>query len=402
MMRQGRRPLIMAVGTLTLMLGAVACGGGAGPAAPTSAPPAAKPASQPTSAPAAQPTTPPAAAKAASPAPAAKTGPALSSPTKINFATTSGNIMYAPYFIALSKGYFKDENLELELVITGSGAKSLTTVATGSAPLGFFDVSNGVKPIQLGQPLVAIGNLYAEPYLQVVVKQEVIDKTGVKPTDPIQARGAALKGLKIGVTTPGSGSDRNARQFLQIGGLNPERDAEIVAAGSSANQIAGFARGSLDAIVISSPGGDEAIINHGGVRLISLPAGDLPELKGTTGFAIWGHRPSLQENPALGVAVMKGIIRGIDLIQSDAEAAKAAYIEGINQVSDKPPEKEIVDVGWEGYKDGFPKDGTISNESLGKVIKFAEDVEGEDFTTTPEQMYDGQYVEEAKRQLGKS
>ena len=401
MMRQRRR-LILAVGTLTMMLAAIACGGGATPAAPTTAPPAAKPASQPTSAPAAQPTTPPAAAKAASPAPAAKTGPALSSPTKIGFATTSGNIMYAPFFVALSKGYFKDENLELELILTGSGAKSLTTVATGSAPLGFFDASNAVKPIQLGQPLVAVGNLYAEPYLQAIVNKEVIDKTGVKPTDPIQARGAALKGLKIGVTTPGSGSDRNARQFLQLGGLDPERDAEIVATGSSANMVAAFARGSIDAAIASSPSGDELIVNHGAVRLISLPAGDLPELKGTTGFAIWGHKPSLEANPAIGVAMMKGIIRGIDLIQSNPEEAKAAYIDGVGQATEKPPEKEIIDIGWEGYKDGYPKDAAISRESVEKVIKFAEDVEGEDFTTTPEQMYDGQYVEEAKRQLGKS
>ena len=393
------RVLILAVGTLTLA--GLACGGGATAPAPPTAPPAAKPATQPTTAPAAKEAA-PGAKTEASPAPAAKTGPALSSPTTISFATTSGNIMYAPFFVALTKGYFKDENLELDLIITGSGSKSLTTVATGSAPLGFFDISNGVKPIQLGQPIVAIGNLYAEPYLQVVVKKEVIDKTGVKPTDPIQARGAALKGLKIGVTTPGSGSHRNARQFLQIGGLDPERDAEIVAAGSSANQIAGFARGSLDAIVISSPGGDEAILRHGGVRLINLPGGDLPELKGTTGFAIWGHKPSLQANPALGVAMMKGIIRGIDLIQSNPEEAKAAYIEGIGKVSDKPPEKDIVDVGWEGYKDGFPKDATISRESLEKVIKFAEDVEGEDYTTTPEQLYDPQYVEQAKRALGRS
>jgi NitT/TauT family transport system substrate-binding protein len=286
--------------------------------------------------------------------------------------------------------------------LTGSGAKSLTTVATGSAPLGFFDPSDGVKPVSLGQPIVAIGTLYAEPYLQVVVKPEVITRTGVQPSAPVKDRGAALKGLKLGTTTPGSGSDRFARSLLQLAGLNPERDAEVVAAGSSANQVAAFARGSLDAIFTVSPFIDEVIVRHNGVLYVSLPAGDLPELKGTTGFAFWGHKPSLQANPALGVALMKGAIRAIDLIQTNPEEAKAAYIDAVGKNSDSPPPpKEIVDTGWEANKNGFPKDAAFSRESAEKVIKFAGDVEGEQFQVTPDQLDDNQYVEQAKRALGR-
>lgn len=413
---------ILAAGLLPVL----ACGGGGAPAAPTAAPPAAKPAIQATTAPAApagspaaaQPSTPaasPAAkaaapapaspvAKAASPAPGAKSaGPALKSPTKVQFTATSTAMTYAPFWIALSKGYFKDENLELDIIFGGSGAKQLTTIATGSAVLGFFDPSDSVKPIQLGQPIVAIGNLYAEPYFMLAVKQEVLAKTGVTRGSPLRDRAAALKGLKIGTTTPGSGSDRYIRSLLQTAGLNPERDAEIVTTGSSANMVAAYARGSLDALTTVSPFIDEAMVRFKAVLLISQPAGDVSEdRKGMPGFLFWGHKPSLQQNPDVPIAMMKGVIRAMDLMQQQPEEAKTAYVDAITKTSDSPPPtKEIIDAGWETNKNGFAKDPALTREMFQKLINYATEVEGEKFNVTPEQMFDMTYVNEAKRQLGR-
>ena len=396
---------LVAVAVIAGLASVLACGGGGTPAGPTTAPPAAKPATQPTTAP---PAASPAAKAAASPAgaepaPAAKTGPALSSPTKVPFTATSTAMTYAPFWVALAKGYFKDENLELDIVFGGSGAKQLTTIATGSAALGFFDPSDAVKPIQLGQPVVAIGNLYAEPYFMMAVKQEVIDRTGVSRASPLKERAAALKGLKIGITTPGSGSDRFTRSLLQQAGLNPERDAEIVATGSSANMVAAFARGSLDVLGTVSPFIDEAIVRHNAVLLISQPGGDVTEdQKGMPGFLFWAHKPSLEANPAVGIAFMKGVIRAMDLMQQKPEEAKAAYIEAVAKASDAPPPpKEIVNAGWETNKDGFAKDPFISREAALKIIQYASEVEREEFKVTPEQMIDMTYVEQAKRALGR-
>lgn len=48
------------------------------------------------------------------------------------------SIFYAPMYVAVENGYFKEEGIELELV-TGFGAdKTMTAVLSGEADIGFM------------------------------------------------------------------------------------------------------------------------------------------------------------------------------------------------------------------------------------------------------------------------
>ena len=55
----------------------------------------------------------------------------------------------------------------------------------------------------------------------------------------------ALKGLKISVSTPGSGTDAVLRFLLTKYGLNPDRDVQILTTGSVVNSQAAYAQGSV-------------------------------------------------------------------------------------------------------------------------------------------------------------
>jgi NitT/TauT family transport system substrate-binding protein len=64
---------------------------------------------------------------------------------------------------------------------------------------------------------------------------------------------ADLKGKTIGISGPGSSSDMLMRWALSKAGLNPDRDATLIALGSVANLYAGLENGRVNAAVLVRP-----------------------------------------------------------------------------------------------------------------------------------------------------
>lgn len=65
-------------------------------------------------------------------------GGAQSAAVKVRLNEVAHSIFYAPMYVAIEEGYFKEEGIELEL-ITGFGAdKTMTAVLSGEADIGFM------------------------------------------------------------------------------------------------------------------------------------------------------------------------------------------------------------------------------------------------------------------------
>lgn len=57
--------------------------------------------------------------------------------TKIRLNEVTRSVFYAPQYVAISNGYFKEENLDIEIT-TGQGAdKVMTAVLAGQSDIGF-------------------------------------------------------------------------------------------------------------------------------------------------------------------------------------------------------------------------------------------------------------------------
>lgn len=57
--------------------------------------------------------------------------------TKISLNEVTRSVFYAPQYVAIANGYFKDENLDIEIT-TGQGAdKVMTAVLAGQSDIGF-------------------------------------------------------------------------------------------------------------------------------------------------------------------------------------------------------------------------------------------------------------------------
>ena len=76
--------------------------------------------------------------------------------TKVTLNEVAHSIFYAPQYVAIEKGYFAEEGIELDLV-TGFGAdKTMTAVLSGEADIGFMGSEASVYTYANGEADYAV------------------------------------------------------------------------------------------------------------------------------------------------------------------------------------------------------------------------------------------------------
>jgi NitT/TauT family transport system substrate-binding protein len=158
-----------------------------------------------------------------------------------NYAVSANGM---PFGVALVKGYFKDEGLNITGLISsaGGGTSLRNMLAGGGVPYGEVNPGVVVSAILAGADLKIVSdNALTVAEFVWAVKQDSPIKT-IKD----------LKGKKIGYTNPRSTSQALDNMLLQIAGLKPE-DAELVKTGGFGEGIAALESGQVDIVPITEP-----------------------------------------------------------------------------------------------------------------------------------------------------
>jgi NitT/TauT family transport system substrate-binding protein len=227
--------------------------------APT-APPAAKPAAP------AQPAAPGAAAPAARPASAAVQP--LSPPVKVKLGDIA-IVAEAGYFVALEKGYFAEEGLEVELVPFQRSGDMIPALATGELQFGSITLDSSLfnavlRDIEL--KIISYNSLLTPTHYTagLIVRQDLLDSGRYRePKD--------LKGMTIGLPGLGSTPQFYAERILASGGLAGE-DATFAVLGFP-DMVTAFANKAIDAAWLVEP--FVAIVQAQGLAKNVIPSGDV-------------------------------------------------------------------------------------------------------------------------------
>ena len=149
-----------------------------------------------------------------------------------------------PFGVALAKGYFRDEGINVTGLISsaGGGTSLRNMLAGGGVPYGEVNPGVVVSAILAGADLKIVSD-------NVLTVAEFV--WAVKPDSPIRTI-KNLKGKKIGYTNPRSTSQALARMLLQIAGYQPD-DAELVKTGGFGEGIAALDSGLVDVVPITEP-----------------------------------------------------------------------------------------------------------------------------------------------------
>jgi NitT/TauT family transport system substrate-binding protein len=142
---------------------------------------------------------------------------------------------HAPWYVALDKGFFKEEGLNVEIMPSKGTADAIRGVVTGLAPIGLIDVPSLVAAGKAGADIKIVAGAYVEaPYCVYSLNP------GANVTKPAQ-----LEGLKFG-SSSASFIPQIWRAFMNMKGLNGTK-LEVVNIDAAA-RVPMLAAGQVDAV----------------------------------------------------------------------------------------------------------------------------------------------------------
>lgn len=224
----------------------------------TPPPPQPAPAARPAASDAAPAGAPPAATAGAPQA--AQSGP-LSPPVAVKFGDLPATSNAAIY-VALDRGYFKEEGLDVTLETFDSFERAMPALATNQLDAAGGGVNAGMfSAIARGLPLKIVAGISRnEPGYSssaLVVRKELIDSGRVRDY-------ADLRGLRISLVSATSGLGAEFTRVLEMGGLR-ESDVDLKLMAFPDSAIA-LANGAIDASIMTEPFVARTVQSDVGVR----------------------------------------------------------------------------------------------------------------------------------------
>jgi NitT/TauT family transport system substrate-binding protein len=158
---------------------------------------------------------------------------------------TGGRALFAylPMNLADILGFFKDEGLSVEISEFPGGSKVTQALVGGSADFANTVFDQTIRLQARHQDVRGVVANTDYPYYVLLLSKERA-ATYKGPAD--------LKALKIGVTSPGSGSEVFLQLVLAKAGLS-SADVSVIQVGGGAGSVASMIHGSIDAISTLDP-----------------------------------------------------------------------------------------------------------------------------------------------------
>jgi NitT/TauT family transport system substrate-binding protein len=158
---------------------------------------------------------------------------------KVTLGVGGKNLLYyLPLTIAERRGYFKEYGLDVTINDFAGGARSLQALVGGSVDVVAGAYEHTLRMQAKGQDIRAVIELLRFPSIVIGVRKDLAGK--IKSA-------ADFKGLKIGVTAPGSSTFITAQHAMAKAGLKPT-DASFIGIGGGASGVAAMKKGEIDAI----------------------------------------------------------------------------------------------------------------------------------------------------------
>lgn len=241
---------------------------------------------------------------------------------------------YAMYFLAIDKGYFKDEGLDVQIVKAGGGT---ATPALMSGDLKFS-----------GSPGSAISAILRGAPLKLVFVSQDHPAYQVWSGDPSIKTPADLIGRRVGVISRGGTHELSVRMVMKALHLNPNA-VSYVPMGYGSGRLAGVMSGALAAASLTMDEVERAKKNPK-MHLVVDTSSMVQMVVGGTATS----DKVLKDERPLAKRFLRALIEGRRLMAVDREAA----IEATRKRNPKVP-RAALEVAYQSWKLGATKDGTV-------------------------------------------
>jgi NitT/TauT family transport system substrate-binding protein len=148
-----------------------------------------------------------------------------------------GQFYGVPYAVAMDKGFFKKNGVDVTGILTAAGGgTAVRNTLAGGIPFGEVSLAAAVQAINAGQKLIIIGAGAQTVSDQMWVVKKDSDLTSIKD----------LVGKQIGYTAPGSVSNMVILMALKANGIT-QQQVKLVPAGDLGANLSAVSSGAIDA-----------------------------------------------------------------------------------------------------------------------------------------------------------
>ena len=268
---------------------------------------------------------------------------------KIRVAEVAHTVFYAPQYAAISQGFFEEEGLDVELILTPGADKVTAAVLSGDVEIGFSGSEACIYVYNAGEKdyLKTFAQLTQKDGSFLVSRQKIDNFT----LDD-------LKGKSIIGGRQGGMPEMTFEWALRQNGIEPTKDLDIDTSVAFAAMGGAFIGGQGDFVTLFEPNALQ--IEKQGFGYVVASIG---ELGGVVPYTSYSARNSyLEKNPEIIEKFTRAIQKGLDFVHnhSDEEVAKA--------ILDFFPDTSLTDLTgvMERYRsiDAWPTTTTFSSESF--------------------------------------
>ena len=309
---------------------------------------------------------------------------------RVTFATATVTMLYLPIYVADVMGYFTQQRVDAEITTFQSGATAFAAVLGGSANIYLGAPSTAISAIDRGSDAVIIGAVLTEFALDLVLSKEAAAKKGITASSTLEERLAALRGLRIGVTGPGSGTHQIAQYVLRLAKLDAERDATIVFVGSGPEMMGAMLAGRTDASVSANPNSNLAVAKFGAVIMFHGATGGYPGLSGTPNVVLVTTRRWAGSVPDRTQRVLEALRLGEVGMKDPSVSDKAR--DGVHAKYFEQMDKTVFDIAWKSVAPAFPSSPAITVEQMSRNLSFLEEFSDARYRVAPGKVFTNQYI----------
>ncbi len=233
---------------------------------------------------------------------------------KVKVAEVAHSIFYAPQYVAHKLGYFEEEGLDVEIILTSGADKVTSAVLSGDVNIGFCGSEATIYVYNEGEKdyLINFAALTKRDG-SFLVSREKYDNFTL----------GDLKGKKIIGGRKGGMPEMTLEWALKENGIDPKSDVKIDTSIAFAAMSGAFIGGEGDFVSLFEPNALEIEKNGYGYVVASIG-----ELGGVVPYTAYNARKSyILENPDVIEGFTRAIQKGLDYVHNNDSREIAKLLE---------------------------------------------------------------------------
>jgi NitT/TauT family transport system substrate-binding protein len=292
---------------------------------------------------------------------------------KIRIGVSNPNMPNLTVAVAQHKGFFKDENIEAEIIRMNPNV-AITALATGD--IDYCQLFGAVVGGAISGLPVRIVAGFLDNWPMTLIAQ------------PEYKSLKDLKGKTLGISSFGSTPDIAARLMLKQAGFDPDKEIKVLALGSDAARLTALKQRVVD-VVIMSPPADTQMEKHG-YRILARAY----ELFSFPYLGLGTNLRKIKEKPDEVRRAIKATIRANRFIRDNRDEAVQTL------VAWGKVEREFAYASYDALRNLFNADGGVPDDGLKLVIDQARRSAKVTREVSPAEVADLKLLRDAQAELG--